>query len=384
MANGFVPAFLRNLKLITGGNAPVGKITPKGMLAYLLKNGAAPNIINEGKIEGGIYRDMIVKTRKRGVKKYVSNTDDCEIDLKPAYTETNVDLTLFSKLSLFLDDETIGKYEEEVTKLIAIPGIMDVGSQVKVAPPMIVQEFWDMILENANGLLDDINTGLLTAQVFGRNQRTGSNASSTINISKDANVRGLQDGMPLILTDIQTNELTGRPSIVGSGMFHNYLLANGMRPGTDNGGFSDKAMTDAFDFFYDPAAADVWGANQIGVFAPGAVAFIERNKFTGFKAGWKGGDFFCTMRLPIQDSLGDRAISALTLDVQFHYFTCPQEVIGGPYFGTQTIDRGWQVILSKNYDLFNEPSDAYDSTDRLYQNNGTLRYTITNECDTCD
>lgn len=385
MANGFVPALMKNLALIAGGNAPVTKVTPKGFMAALILNGAAPQIINEGKIVGGIYRDVTIKHRTRGTKAYVSGTDDCDVDLKPAYAETSVDLNGFSKLSLFLDDETIARYEEEANKLVAIPGIMDKGSQVKVEPPMVVKDFWDMIIENVNGLYDDINTNLLTSQVFGRNIRTGSNAAASVNISKDATKRSLVDGVPLILRDIQQHEMSGRPFVVGSGLFHSYVLANQMRPGTDMGGFSDKLMTDAFDFFYDPAAHSVWGENEIGVFSPGSVAFIERNKYNGpQRAGWKGGDFYFTMKLPVVDSLGNNALSQLAVDVQLHYFTCPQEITGGPYFGTQTIDRGWQIIISKNYDLWNIPSNSYHFSDRLFGANGTLNYAITNNCDDCD
>lgn len=384
MANGFVPNFLRNLKLITNGNAPAQKITPKGFLRYLIEKTVAPDILNEGKLEGGIYRDLDVKYRNRGTKKYVTNEDNCEIDVKPVYKQITVDLTGFSKLSLFLDDETIGRYEEAVTKMMEIPGIMEEGTQVKVSPPKVVIEFWDMVMENLNGLLDDVDENLLTslATSFGTNVRTGVNTTSTINISKDAQIRDLEDGIPLLLRDFQENELTGRPSIIGSGLIHSYTLANQFRPGNDMAGFSEKQMGGEFDFYYDPATASILGTNQVAVLAPGAVGLIHRNKYLGFRAGFKGADFFYVIKFPIVDSLGNTF--QFPIDVQFHYFTCPQEVIGGTYFGTQTIDRGWQIILSKNYDLFSIPTDAFAADDRLTGVNGALRYTLTNICDTCD
>jgi hypothetical protein len=47
--------------------------------------------------------------------------------------------------------------------------------------------------------------------------------------------------------------------------------------------------------------------------------------------------------------------------------------------GTPTLlNRGWQVILSKRYNLWVQPTDAYASGDELEGTNGTLKYFITN------
>jgi hypothetical protein len=63
------------------------------------------------------------------------------------------------------------------------------------------------------------------------------------------------------------------------------------------------------------------------------------------------------------------------------YRTCPEEVqIGpaGPGNPPVLLGRGWNIILSTNYQLVHMPADTYAATDRLYQVNGTFQYTATN------
>jgi hypothetical protein len=89
-----------------------------------------------------------------------------------------------------------------------------------------------------------------------------------------------------------------------------------------------------------------------------------------------------TLRLPVVDSLGQGSMASFEFDVQLSYRTCPESVQIGTYNADTNppvaLGRGWNVILSCSYQTVNIPSDSYGSADRLYQTNGTFRYTATN------
>jgi len=65
------------------------------------------------------------------------------------------------------------------------------------------------------------------------------------------------------------------------------------------------------------------------------------------------------------------------------YIDCPTvvDVNGVP----TTVNRGWQVILSKEFALWVQPASTneYAAGDELYQTNGTLLYEISNNCEDC-
>jgi hypothetical protein len=62
--------------------------------------------------------------------------------------------------------------------------------------------------------------------------------------------------------------------------------------------------------------------------------------------------------------------------MQLKYIDCPTTIdVGG---APQTVDRGWQVILSKYYTLWTQPDNAFDSGDPLEGTNGTLKYFVSN------
>ena len=130
-------------------------------------------------------------------------------------------------------------------------------------------------------------------------------------------------------------------------------------------------------FFFDKDTATVLGANQIGVYAPGSVKFISRMKYVGPYAGQKGTSIFFTMALPVAEfGCAPDCLNDLRFDIQMKYIDCPTSVtVNGT---AQTVNRGWQFIISKDYSLWVQPDDAYRVTDPLGGTNGTLRYNITN------
>lgn len=373
MSLGFVPNLLEHMKSVAGQAYPGTKITAPGYLKMLLADKSrGVQIINSGwDGDDGHFREMKVKYRTRGVEADTSTDDDCDVSVIPVYKEADASLRFFRKVGIYLDDATIARYMTEAS------------TTVRTGKPAtaMMNETLSAIYEQLNGLFQGIDGDLLGVQAvnFGVNVRTASNATSTININKSATTLDLTDGLGRILADLVENEISNQPIIVGSGLF-NTFNAQRMMLGAAQNGQNQAAFP--YQFFYDPKAATKFGSDQIGVFEPGAVSLLHRNKYKGAFAGVKGTSFFFTMSPEVQDQFG-ASLAPFTLDAQLKYYDCPTTIQVDSYGGTRTIQRGWSLIVSAYYDQFNIPSDAYGSTDRLYHNNGTLRYTISNDCETC-
>lgn len=368
---GYAPYLLRHIREVARGNTPSEKITSPGYMLYLAESGAAPNVVNEGEDRpDGTHQDMKIKYRNRPLEDHIQDEDNCEIDGVPVYKEATVSLNYFSKYAFFLDDREIAKYMRDAVAT----------TQVGKPATKMMQEHLGAIFEMLNAFYGKMDRNLLTKQStnFGMNIVEGNNAATTVNIAQDATINDLEDGLTKILADLIENELSGTPWIVGSGLFNNFDLQQFLKV-TNQAGIDTSKFLTKYRFLYDRRANDVWGANQIGVFAPGAVKPLYRTKYEGDFAGLKGDSLFFTMNPAVTDSLGNPLTHDLfKLDVQMKFIDCPQEITVNAYGGTQSVNRGWYLIFSKQYDQFNIPSDAFDANDDLYQVNGTLRYTITN------
>ncbi len=368
---GYAPYLLRHIKEVANGNTPSEKITSPGYMLYLAQSGAAPNVVNMGEDRtDGTHQDMRIKYRNRPLESHIQDEDNCEIDGVPVYKEATVSLNYFSKYAFFLDDREIAKYMADAVKTT---------QQGKPATTMM-QEHLGAIHEMLNAFYGKMDRNLLTKQStnFGMNIVEGDNAATTVNIAQDATINDLEDGLTKILADLIENEISGTPWIVGSGLFNNFDLQQFLKVANQAGIDTTKFLT-KYRFLYDRRANDAWGANQIGVFAPGAVKPLFRTKFEGDFAGLKGNSLFFTMNPAVTDSLGNLLNHDIfKLDVQMKFIDCPQEITVNAYGGTQSVNRGWYLIFSKTYDQFNIPADAHAAADDLYQVNGTLRYTITN------
>ncbi len=373
MSLGFVPNLLQHMKLVAGSAYPGAKITAPGHLKMLLADKSpGVQIVNEGwNGDDGHFREMKVKYRPRGIEANTSEEDNCDVDVIPVYSEADVSLRFYRQVGIYLDDATIARYMAEASKTVAVG---------KPATPMM-NETLGAIYEQLNGLFQGIDGDLVGVQAlnFGKNARTGSAASTTINLNKDASTFDISDGFGRILADLVENEISGTPVIVGSGLFNNFEVQKAM-VGLNSAGLDlSKAP---YEFFYDKKTTTGWGANQIGVFERGAVKLLHRNKYKGAFAGAKGTSMFFTMSPEVTDQFG-ASLAPFTLDAQLKYYDCPTELQVNSYGGTRVIQRGWALVVSAYYDQFNIPSDAYDSADALTGNNGTLRYTITNTCTSC-
>lgn len=368
MANGFLRALLMNQQQVFAGAAPSKKVTPPGYLKMLLAN-STPNIVSSSIADGsGHIRDVVIKYQPRVPTGKSGTTDDCSIQAKPAYLESTIPALSFRKFGLFLDYGTIAKYEKEASTSVLVGRPAPAGG--------IINEIYESLIRTGSGLFGDINADLLTAQAasFGKNVSTGLATAKTINFPLSTASNPLNQGMTLLETDIMENEISVENTvIVGSGFIN--AVYRQMARNTQNAG-DQNYPAGAPAFYWDPATASKFGANQFGVFEKDAVQLVNINKFDGFVGGDKMSTFLFTISLPIVDSVGGTELSRFKFDAQLRHIDCPQsvDIAGVP----TTVDRGWVIDLMANYAQFNIPADAYDAADRLTGNNGTLRYSATN------
>lgn len=374
MANGFCPAILAQLSDIANCNTPAFKITPAGFLQKLLEDKPSMQLLtlSDG---NGHQRDISLKYKKRALPSQTSTTDSCTINYIPSWLETQLATTNFRQIAFFIDDETMARY------------CADASRTVMVGQPAtsLMNEFMTDIMNSVNGLVGAVNQDLLALQAvkFGVNVVTGVNTAQTVNIAKDATQYDLSSGITKILSDAAENEFCGNIDIVGSGTMNAFNIQQVVS--CCNAAGVDMSRFTGFRWYNDLYAKAAWGADQVGVFSQGSTGLIDIIRYEGFRAGNKGVSQLFTLPLPVLCPNCNGGYDALEIDAQLKYFDCPQD-IESECDGTVPINRGYALILSKTFGLFNIPSNAYQNeavysdcgTDRLSGNNGTLRYTITN------
>lgn len=351
---GFVQALLINISLIAGINDPQLKVSPAGFLKALLENNALTEVNNIDAIRGGQEQEIKVRYQQRGTEDEVSDRDDCDIDVTPEWKEANIGHPLYSKIGIFISDEQFRKYQLEATQTLA--------AGTPSAP--LMRALYETILTHCNGLIQKIDRNLVAAQStkWGANAAYGlSKSAQRITLDEKAS---MTDGFVKIITDAQANEINDQLIVVGNGLVNAFDVYNRFKTGVDGQGFGSLA----FNTYNDPKTATSWGVNHFGVFAKGNVGFVDFNKNVGSYAGEKGGSYFFT--LPVPAILANGELTSLVFDAQLKYKDCP--VYDGT--GKKIADRGWLLILSKTYGLFNLPDTAFKSTDPLYQVNGSLHY----------
>ncbi len=355
------------------GAYPGKKIVPLGYIQYLLSN-AKPNVISDGKDDGsGYIRDVKIRYMQRSVGGKSTTVDDCLPDIRTALLSMDVPATSFRKLGMAFEDDLIARFEKDALAM------MNVGTP---STP-IMKEVWDAIISVANGLFIDINNDLLTYQAaqFGVNIATGVNTAKTVNFALNGTNNNLNAGMTSVMADAMTNEMSlAGSSVVGSGLILNYMLQQPAKS-ADQAGLDTSRLLRP-DWKYDPYAQAAWGVDNFALFENNAVQFVNICRFRGAKAGTRGRSYFFTLRLPIEDSIGQGNYREFEFDVQLIYRDCPEDVQIGAFNATTNpptaLGRGWNVILMSSYQQVNIPTDAYASTDRLYGNNGTYLFHATN------
>lgn len=368
MALGFCPALLRHIEDVADGNAPGRKMRVAGFMASLFCcQNSSVSPVNDG-FEGSHVRPLTVAYRQRPTAAHVQDEDNCEINRIPAYAEWTLPALGFKSTAFFLPDSTIQQYCTDASR----------ERPVGQPPTRVMEEIYGLVLEHANTLMSEINKDLVVemSTQFGDNVTTGGSTGKVINIARDGDQFILDNGIVEMMRDLQENEICGAPCLVGGGLWASYEVARAAA--CCNAAGLNLSQLSLPTYFFDKHTQTYWGENTVGVIAPGSVKFIGRNAYTGSFAGQKGNSFFTTLPFPVAE-FGcnlDECLRDLVLDMQLKYIDCPTEieVNGTP----TTVNRGWMVILSKRYNLWVQPTDAYASGDELEGTNGTLKYFITN------
>lgn len=361
---GFCPAIMYHIEQIAEQNAPGRKMHVAGFLAMLFCcQNSTVTPLNDA-YQGGHQRGITVSYRRRPVLTDVGTEDDCTINTQPGKLEWNVPALSHRQYSFHIADNLIRQYCQDASNM------MNAGAP----PTQVMQEVYDLIVEGANIVLKAINRDLVTAQAteFGVNVTTGSSTGKVININRNGNDFALDDGIVEMMTDITENEICGEPCLVGGGLFNAYNQARALACCNQAG--LNLGATGVPNFYFDKDTQTIWGADTVGLFAPGSVKFISRNRYVGGFAGARGTSFFTTLPLPVQEfGCAEDCLRDLVLDMQIRYNDCPADDGQGG-----TIDRGIQVILSKQFALWSQPDNAFAATDELFGTNGMLKYFITN------
>jgi hypothetical protein len=369
LGQGLRPFLLRHMRDIVGqGALPQTKIERLGFLNFL-QSQQKPQVLRLNKSNG--HRESVqVKYLQRYTEEFASKTEAnvCNNTLFDPYHETSATLSSFNFIPMHLEDELIAQYED------------DASAYVNAGKPatQLMNEMIERIMVMANAILAGMRTDLLTSLVtsgIGTNRVTGNNAAKTVNFPLNTTNLPLGSGINEILSDAWINLMNGTPQIIGSGLFNKYALMQYAK-GEDQSGLNTALTTRGYDFFYEQGCANLLGADQILVVQPNAVQLVEYLQFTGFKAGVRPGkSIFGTIQLPMQ--MGENIIP-IDFDYQLRYEDCPTTLVDNYYGTTTTIQKGFTLILSKKCGLFQIPSDAYRGTDPMVNNNGVLRYQITN------
>lgn len=360
---GFCPSLLYHINDIAGENAPGRKMHVAGFLAMLFccqNSGVSP--VNDP-FANGHTRGLQIKYSRRPVLSDVQTEDNCDINTQPGYLEWTLPTLLHRQITFHIEDQLITQYCIDASRM------RNTGAPAT----QVMQEVYERIVEHANILMRSINVALVTAQAteFGENVTTGT-PTKQININSDGTKFILDDGIVEMMQDILENEICGEPCMVGGGIFSNYNQAQAIA--CCNSAGLDYSKSGIPRFFFDKDTQSIWGANSVGVFAPGSTKFISRNKFVQGFAGQKGTSFFTTLPLPVQEfGCADDCLRDLVLDMQLRYNDCPvtDENVG-------TVERGWAVTLSKDFNLWTQPDNAFQSGDPLEGTNGTLKYFVGN------
>lgn len=372
MANGFCPYLLQHLAQIAGQATPQYKVDAHGFLGMLVTSGN-PDAIKVGNYDGH-KKTVSVSYRKRFTKAQTDTSIDCQVMLTPSKVEGSVSVANTRVIAVHIEDELIAQYCNDASAMMAMKGL--------TPPTGVMNEVADIIFSGANALLEGVNDDLIGLLTWGNNFVSGSNAAVTVNLPADVAVQPLGGGMTKVLTDYKQSNLSGRPQIVGSGLMLSYILQQKFK-GLDQFGMDSRISTGLVDFYHDQDFAATVGAQHFGVFEPGSIQLVQYLQNTGFQAGEKpGGSTFGILPLPMIDPTNNM-MTPVKFDFQFKYVDCAQSYTDAYSGATVTLQKGWSIILSKQFGLWQVYGDAYRAEDPMYGVNGALHYIASNDCDTC-
>jgi hypothetical protein len=370
MAKGFAPYLLKHIATIAGFNTPQMKMEVPGFLNLLMSQSNVKAL--ELGTAAGHKKTMRVKAKQRATKGMTDTSKSCDNVLVPAWQESTVELSVTRQIAIHIEDETIAQYEEDASRTVSLG---------QPATPMM-NEFLENILSHTSAIMEAVNDDLLTvaSAAVGTNRATGSATSQALNINKDNTINPLDNGLTKLLSDYKINGGKGRPQIIGAGLFLEFMIQKANNAvGISQSGLDVMRLAN-FDFYFDMEMEVAFGTNQIMVYEPNAVGLVEYMEYTGFKAGDKGVSTFGVIVLP---ALVNGEIKPVKFDFQLKYNDCVTTFTDA-YYGTElTLEKGYNLIISKQCGLWTIPADSYRATDVLSGNRGSYRYTISNDCEAC-
>lgn len=366
MALGFAPYLLKDLKALAGINYPGTKITPAGFLQFLLdtSNIQGAKLTNEA----GHQLTAKVKYLQRISPGLVAENDTCDIDFVAAYREADITAVRTAKIGFYMSNETVSKYMNESSNSATI------GNPATST----IQQIVTQLAHTANAIIGKIDQRLLGDVNWGKNVVYGDDAVHDLNINKDATVNDLDSGYAKLLNDAYENEFFGQVSIVGSGFMNMLELAKSANAISANQAGVDISRFTGYKWYPDLYAKSStnWGGNDIGVFAPGSIHFVDFQRYVGFRAGRLANSTFFQITLDVNGT-------PMTFDAQLRELDCPTAILD-VYGQSGNYSEGYVLYLKKTYGLFQIPDDAYSTSDRLTGVNGSIHYNVTNICEDCD
>lgn len=364
---GFADSLTKHMRLMTGTSTPQDKLAFQGLLNLLKTNKNAEVVrLNEPNGDPGHRRTVIIKAKQRFNVAHTDTTRSCDqVNRMPCHEHT-IPLTGFRQLAIQLEDETVARYPSEASKSIA----------VGKPPTPLMADLLDTIRGGADALLSAVNQDCwtLAAAQIGVNQRTGNANASAINFPLNTTNLPLAQGLTQLKRDYRLNQGIGRPMVVGDGLIDNFFIQQAAKS-PNQSGLDTSILANGFEYFPDPRATVALGANQAIMYEPEAIQLVEYMRYKGFKAGEKGNSVFFIIGLPLQTT--DK-VKLIEFDCQLLYNDCPTTVTDAYYGTSLSIDKGWTLILSKDFDIFTIQADAYRATDLLVGNRGSYRYSFTN------
>lgn len=373
MANGFCPALLNHFADIAENNYAGNKVTMPGFTKFLYDQ---QNRVSVG--DQGHRRTVTFKYLQRGTPNQVSTSPGCTVDAVPAFIETTVPLTMFVQKGIFLGEDTIRQYCEDHSRTTAIgnPGTSQMAVVVEA------------LYASMNSLYDTMEKDLMTklGLNMGVHVETGTAAAVTINFEQDGTLNDLDTGITALLTRAQNNELCGAPSMIyGMGsLFHHFdNQAKAKAFGLASSGVDISKLISSLGYAGYASrhvTTPLGDAQNIAMVSPDQIWLVENMRNKGSFAGTRGTSTFGTLIDPRTQCWGNLPVE---WDFQAKYIDCAEDLhtaVGNGYINSNTIteDRGYLIILSKYYDLFVTPNNAFEGGDRIAGGGRPLLYTISN------
>lgn len=367
LGQGFAPYLLADIRAAIGDKAcPEIKIENIGFTNFLMSQDR-PEVLRIN--NGDQKRTVQIKYHQRLIPGMTSTADSCTVTNVIPYLESSVNLSVFRQIALFLDDAFIQNYTADCLKF----------KEEGQPRTKIQDEMLKVVAAGCNAIMESTNQDLIALLNFGTNRLTNSNAASPINFTQNTTNLPLNDGYTSVLSQFKQNLMYGTPEIVGNGFWLNYFMQQ-VAKGNAQNGLDTKIESMNSKFYFDFDSITSWGNNQALVAQKNAVQLVEFFNYdpASFRSGPRpGASQFGVITLPFFTT--ENEVKMVKFDFQLRYEDCPGNTYTDEYYGTPlTLSRGFNLIISKTSGLFQVPANAYRNADSMFGNNGTLRFTATN------